>query len=178
MQEKRSSKPGIALVRAGWHPEIVDEGVSAFLSALDTWGCGPGQVEVFAVPGALEIPLQAKYLAATGRFSAIVGMAFVVDGGIYRHEFVAGTVIDALMQVQLESRVPILSAVLTPQQFHGHAEHRAFFHEHFRNKGREVGNACAETITNLAVFRMEGLRAPFAPGPVSAKTHAVESTAG
>lgn len=155
MQEKRSSKPGIALVRAGWHPEIVDEGVSAFLSALDTWGCGPGQVEVFAVPGALEIPLQAKYLAATGRFSAIVGMAFVVDGGIYRHEFVAGTVVDALMRVQLESGVPILSAVLTPQRFHEHSEHQGFFRDHFRIKGEEAARACMETIENLGAIGVE-----------------------
>ena len=178
MAQSQASAARIALVRAGGHREIVEQGGDGFLSSLEEWGYPADRTEVFSVPGALEIPLQAKYLAATGRISAIVAMAFVEDGGIYRHEFVAGTVIDALMQVQLESRVPILSAVRPPQQFHGHAEHRAFFHEHFRNKGREVGNACAETITNLAVFRMEGLRAPFAPGPVSAKTHAVESTAG
>ena len=175
------SQPGaarIALVRAGVHQEIVEQGVDGFFSSLEECGYAVDRTEVFSVPGALEIPLQAKYLAATGRFSAIVAMAFVVDGGIYRHEFVAGTVIDALMQVQLESSVPILSAVLTPQQFHDHAEHRGFFREHFRSKGREVGNACAETITNLEVFRMEPVRAPFAPVSISAKTHAVESTTG
>ena len=42
----------------------------------------------------------------------------MVDGGIYRHEFVADTVIKALMDVQLRTEVPIFSAVLTPQQFH------------------------------------------------------------
>ena len=148
--EARSVKhPRIALIRARWHSEIVDEGADAFLSTIGELGHGAGQIEVFDVPGAFEIPLQAKFLARTERFSAIVAMAFVVDGGIYRHDFVAGTVIDALMKVQLESEVPILSAVLTPQRFHDHAEHRNFFRSHFRIKGQETANACAATVANL-----------------------------
>ena len=86
----------------------------------------------------------------SGRFGAIVAAAFVVDGGIYRHDFVSGTVIDALMKVQLETEVPILSAVLTPQAFHDHDDHHAFFRDHFKIKGREVAGACAQTIENLA----------------------------
>ena len=46
-------------------------------------------------------------LAKTGRYAAVVAAGFVVDGGIYRHEFVATSVIDALMAVQLETEVPM-----------------------------------------------------------------------
>ena len=53
------------------------------------------------------------------------------------------------MQVQLETEVPVLSAVLTPQHFHEHAEHRDFFHAHFVVKGQEAARACARTIDNL-----------------------------
>ena len=67
----------------------------------------------------------------------------VVDGGIYRHEFVTQAVIDALMRVQLETDVPVLSAVLTPQQFHAH----------FLVKGAEAARACAGTIAFLARVR-------------------------
>jgi 6,7-dimethyl-8-ribityllumazine synthase len=74
----------------------------------------------------------------------------VVDGGIYRHEFVAGTVIDALMRIQLETEIPVISAVLTPQHFHAHEEHRSFFAEHFVVKGREAAAACAATVDSLA----------------------------
>ena len=73
-----------------------------------------------------------------------------MDGGIYRHEFVASAVIDALMQVQLEIEVPVISAVLTPQQFHDHEEHQRFFHSHFFVKGAEAARACARTIDSLA----------------------------
>ena len=68
-----------------------------------------------------EIPLHAKLLAKTGKYAAIVASGLVVDGGIYRHEFVADAVIAALMQVQLETEVLIWPAAQTPQHVHEHA---------------------------------------------------------
>lgn len=140
----------IAFVQACWHREIVDEARDAFLSSITERGHSRSQIELFEVPGVLEIPLQSKRLAETGRYAAIVAAAFVVDGGIYRHDFVSSTVVDAMMRVQLETGVPILSAVLTPQSFHDHEDHRSFFAEHFKVKGHEVAGACARTIENLA----------------------------
>jgi 6,7-dimethyl-8-ribityllumazine synthase len=87
------------------------------------------------------------------RYVAIVAAGFVVDGGIYRHEFVADAVIAALMHVQIDTEVPIISAVLTPQRFHEHQEHARFFREHFLAKGTEAANACAKTIDNIAGAR-------------------------
>jgi len=142
----------IAFVQACWHRENVDQARDAFLESIEARGYARGQLHLFEVPGALEIPLQAKRLAESGRFAAIVAAAFVVDGGIYRHEFVSSTVIDALMRVQLETDVPILSAVLTPQAFHEHGDHRTFFLEHFKVKGDEVADACARTLENLAAI--------------------------
>jgi 6,7-dimethyl-8-ribityllumazine synthase len=142
----------IAFIQACWHREIVDGARDAFLAAIEELGYPRDRVDLFEVPGSLEIPLQAKRLAETGRFSAIVATAFVVDGGIYRHDFVSGTVVEALMRVQLETNVPVLSAVLTPQSFHEHDEHRDFFKEHFKIKGAEVARACAKTIENLAAI--------------------------
>ncbi|MGC1342506.1 MAG: 6,7-dimethyl-8-ribityllumazine synthase, partial [Candidatus Binataceae bacterium] len=85
--------------------------------------------------------MQAKLLAQSGRYAAIVAAGLVVNGGIYRHEFVASTVISALMRVQLETAVPVISAVLTPRSFHAHEEHRKFFLEHFVVKGAEAASA-------------------------------------
>ena len=101
------------------------------------------------MPGAFEIPLLARRLAASGRYDAIVACAFVVNGGIYRHEFVATAVIDGLMRVQLDTDVPVLSCVLTPRDFHEHEEHRRFFSTHFVAKGIEVARACLATIAGL-----------------------------
>jgi len=132
----------VAVIRARWHADIVDQCVEAFEAELALLGEKRLSVDVFDVPGAYEIPLHAKTLAETGRYAAILGTAFVVNGGIYRHEFVAAAVIDGLMRVQLDCEVPVLSAVLTPRDFHEHEDHLRFFSEHFVKKGVEVAQAC------------------------------------
>ena len=141
----------IALIRARWHAEIVDQCVDSFVTEWQqTEGAAP--VDIFDVPGALEIPLHVQMLARSGRFAAIVAAAFVVDGGIYRHEFVADTVLEAMMRVQLESGIPVLSAVLTPHHFQESEAHIRFFREHFVIKGREVANACRQILAERAKF--------------------------
>ena len=136
----------IAFVQARWHREIVDCSRDAFAAEIASIAGERVRIDYFEVPGAFEIPLRAKRLARGARYDAVIGAALVVDGGIYRHEFVAQAVVNGLMQVGLETNVPILSAVLTPHHFHGHAEHQSFFSEHFREKGREVAQACMALI--------------------------------
>lgn len=143
----------IAFIQACWHKEIVDQCRKSFVAAMAKSGYGADRIDLYEVPGSFEIPLQAKLLAKSGRYGAIVASGLVVDGGIYRHDFVAEAVISGLMQVQLETEVPVISAVLTPQRFHEHDDHRRFFHEHFTVKGAEAAQACARTIENLAQAR-------------------------
>ena len=59
------------------------------------------------------------------------------------------TVVGTLMSLQLETNVPMLSAVLTPHHFHEHVEHRKYFHAHFAVKGTEAADACIRTIESL-----------------------------
>ncbi|HTR74649.1 MAG TPA: 6,7-dimethyl-8-ribityllumazine synthase [Solirubrobacterales bacterium] len=139
----------IAFIQSLWHREIVDECRDAFLAEVAERGVSADQVDLFEVTGAFEIPLHAKRLAESKEYDAIVASGLVVDGGIYRHEFVAEAVIDGLMRVQLDTGVPVFSAVLTPHHFHEHAEHERFFHDHFQVKGREVAKACTETMVSL-----------------------------
>ena len=151
--ESATTPKRIAFVQSCWHREIVDQGRDAFVAEIGRHGMSAAQIDVYEVPGSLEIPLQAKLLAKTGHYAAIVAAGFVVDGGIYRHEFVAHTVIDALMRVQLDTEVPIISLVLTPQHFHEHDAHQQFFHEHFKIKGAEAAMACVQTLENLQKVR-------------------------
>lgn len=143
----------IAFVQACWHKEIVDRCRVSFIETMQRAGVDANQIDVFEVPGGFEIPLQAKMLAKSGRYAAIVCSAFIVDGGIYRHEFVAEAVISGLMQVQLQTDVPVLSAVLTPQHFHEHEQHQRFFSEHFAVKGEEAASACLRTLANIAQLK-------------------------
>ena len=149
-KSRRFAKPQrIAFIQACWHREIVEECRISFNREIEARGISLSHVDVIEVPGVFEIPLHAQLLAKTRRYTGIVAAGFVVDGGIYRHEFVADTVIKALMDVQLQTEIPIFSAVLTPQQFHEHAAHVEFFRQHFAIKGVEVAAACADTLLSL-----------------------------
>jgi 6,7-dimethyl-8-ribityllumazine synthase len=139
----------IAVVCASWHSDIVHQARDAMLAEFARQKVAAKQVNVLYVPGAFELPLMAKRLALTGRYDAIVACALVVNGGIYRHEFVTSAVIDGLMRVQLDTDVPVFSAVLTPRDFHDHEEHQRFFSEHFVKKGTEVARACLDTLSSL-----------------------------
>lgn len=140
----------IAFVQSLWHRHIVDQAHTGFVEAMGERGFGPERIDRFETPGAFEIPLHAQSLARTGRYAAVVAAGFVVDGGVYRHEFVAQTVIAALMQVQLATETPIFSVVLTPHHFHEHQVHQDFFGAHFRIKGQEAAEACVGTLDSLA----------------------------
>jgi 6,7-dimethyl-8-ribityllumazine synthase len=140
----------IAFVHAQWHREIVEQSYTGFIEEMAILGFAPETVERFETPGAFEIPLHAQTLARTGRYAAVVAAAFVVNGGIYRHEFVAETVVAGLMQVQLATETPVFSVVLTPHHFHEHEVHQRFFHDHFRVKGQEAARACVGTLASLA----------------------------
>jgi 6,7-dimethyl-8-ribityllumazine synthase len=138
----------IAFVQSAWHREVVAECRLAFLAEIENRHIPKTQVDVFEVPGSFEIPLHAQLLAKTRRFNAIVAAGLVIDD-----EYIAETVIKALMDVQLRTEVPVFSAVVTPEQFHETAAHFDFFRKHFATKGAEVAEACANTLLGLERLR-------------------------
>lgn len=125
-----------AFIKANWHSEIVNRALDGFCELIPT-----DKVDVFDVPGAVEMPLLARDLAATKRYAAVAAAALVVDGGIYRHEFVAQAVVDGLMRAGLDTGVPILSISLTPHQFRDTEHHKQIYRAHFVEKGREAAKA-------------------------------------
>lgn len=139
----------VAFVQSTWHESVVERCRTSFIEELATFGIDEDQIDVFRVPGAFELPLLAQRAVRSGHYDAVVAAALVVDGGIYRHDFVAATVLDALMRAQMESDVPIISVVLTPHHFHEHQDHLDFFHEHFLVKGAEAARACIGALAAL-----------------------------
>ncbi|WP_256386449.1 6,7-dimethyl-8-ribityllumazine synthase [Labrenzia sp. VG12] len=125
-----------AFIKAGWHADIVDQALVGFQQIIPA-----EDIDVFDVPGAFEMPLAAKDLAVTGKYAAIAAAALVVDGGIYRHDFVAQAVVSGLMQAGLETGVPVLSVSLTPHHFQETDHHMTIYREHFVLKGREAAEA-------------------------------------
>lgn len=153
----------IAIIQANWHADIVGEARKAFIHDLGQAGIGGDKIDIFDVPGSLEIPLQAQKLSATGEYDIIMACGLIINGGIYHHEYVNHAVLDGMMRVQLDTGVPILSVVLTPHNFHENGEHHDFFFKHFKKKGQEAASACLLTLKNMASFE-----APKAGKPATA----------
>ena len=139
----------IAYIEAGWHHDIVVQARHGFCDLLESWGVPRNSVDIVRVPGSLEIPLQCQRLARQGEHQVLVAAGLIVDGGIYRHEFVASAVLDALMRIQLENDIPLLSIVLTPHQFSTASVHQEFYCGHFRQKGEEAADACLMILQDL-----------------------------
>jgi len=137
----------IALIKARWHADIVDQVHAGFLRDMKASGAAH-DVTSFDVPGEFEKPLLAKRLGQSDRFDAIVVAALVVDGGIYRHHFVAEAAVSGLTEVQLHTGVPAFSVSLTPHNFQPSKEHHDFFFRHFLKKGSEAAQAvCQVTMS-------------------------------
>ena len=128
-----------AYIKAAWHADIVDRSLDGFAEIIPL-----DQIDVVDVPGAFEMPLMAQKLAKTAKYDAVICAAFVVDGGIYRHDFVASAVVDGLMRAGMDTGVPVLSVSLTPHHYQETDHHNAIYRDHFVQKGREAANAALQ----------------------------------
>ncbi len=74
---------------------------------------GGGDVEIFDVPGAFELPLAALYLAETGRFSGVACLGAVIRGETDHYDFVCAEAARGIQDVGLRTGVPCAFGVLT-----------------------------------------------------------------
>ena len=135
-----TEKLNIAFIKARWHADIVDQALAGFKADMDGSDVAY-DLTTIDVPGAFEMPLLAKKLGETGKYDAIVCAALVVDGGIYRHDFVAQAVVTGLMDAQLATGVPTYSVSLTPHHFQPSQEHTGFYYDHFVTTGAAAAHA-------------------------------------
>ncbi len=103
----------VAVVASRFNEFIV---ASLLKGAQAAWVRHGGALEnllVVRVPGAFELPVTARKLAASGRYDAIVALGCVIRGGTPHFEYVAGECAGGLQRAALETLVPIVFGVLT-----------------------------------------------------------------
>ncbi len=108
----------VAIVWSRFNEDIVRELLTACDRELVDLGVAPSDIDVVSVPGALEIPLtlQALALRTRGfgrRYDALVALGAVVRGETYHFEVVSNESARGILDVQLETGVPVANAVLT-----------------------------------------------------------------
>jgi 6,7-dimethyl-8-ribityllumazine synthase len=103
----------VAIVAARFNDLIVASLVKGASAAWLERGGGADDLSVIRVPGAFELPLAARKLAASGRYDAVVALGCVIRGDTPHFEYVAGAAARGLQQVGLETGVPVAFGVLT-----------------------------------------------------------------
>lgn len=129
----------IGIVRSRFNEAIglaMEKACAARLKEL-----GVTDVKTTSVPGALEAPLALQKLANTGHYDALVALGAVIRGETYHFEVVSNESASGLMQVQLDTGIPIANGILTADT-DAQAEKRA------AQKGRD----CAEVAVEMAVL--------------------------
>lgn len=143
------SKPGnldgkpyrFAIILSRFNDNLGDELFKNTTEALLNNGVFTKNIEVFRVPGALEIPVTAAILAEKKRYNAIIALGVVIKGETPHFEYVSQQCYSGLMDVALQYKVPVIFGVLTVKN-KGQAQKRTAKNK--LNKGEEYAESAIE----------------------------------
>jgi 6,7-dimethyl-8-ribityllumazine synthase len=109
--QARNARFGIVLGR--FNAFIGEPLLNGAIDTLVRHGADKGSIEVVRVPGAYEIPLTAKRMAASGKYDALIALGAVIRGATPHFDYVAGECSKGLAQVSMEFDIPVGFGVLT-----------------------------------------------------------------
>jgi 6,7-dimethyl-8-ribityllumazine synthase len=140
----------IAVVAARFNTDIVDELVTGCMRRFNEMGIEGSRVEIYRVPGAFELPVAAKMLARTHRFSAIVCLGCIVRGDTPHFDYVAGEAARGIQEVALNEMIPTIFGVLTTDNHEQAQERVGGKHGHY---GERAADSAAEMIALVMRIR-------------------------
>ena len=133
----------IAIVAAKFNFFVVEHLISGAKEALLKSGTKENDIEIFYVPGAFEIPLALKKVVGTGKFDGVVALGAVIRGGTPHFEYVAGECVKGILQISLDSEIPIAFGVLTVDTVEQAIERSGSS----ENKGAEAAESTIQMIS-------------------------------
>ena len=107
------SRLHIGIVQARFNESITDALASACLQELQALGVNPRHIDHVRVPGALEVPVALQAMAERDRYDALIALGAVIRGETYHFEVVSNDSCRAVMEVQLDTGVPVANGILT-----------------------------------------------------------------
>jgi len=137
----------IAIVSSSFREEITSNLEKNCLSEFKKKGVGKTQIEIFRVPGSLEIPLIAKKLAKKKIYDAIITFGAILKGKTYHFEQIARECARGCMDVSLEFEIPVIFEVLAVYDIKDAIERSVRIKE---NKGIEAAQTALKMIEILA----------------------------
>jgi 6,7-dimethyl-8-ribityllumazine synthase len=135
----------VGIVVSRWNDHITGQLLQGALQACDAIGMQSSQVDVFWCPGAYEIPMTARMVLDTGRYSGVIALGAVIRGATPHFDYVAGAASDGVMKVMLDTRRPVAFGVLTVDN-EDQAQERARL-----DRGNKGGEAAVTLLEMLAL---------------------------
>ncbi|WP_372871779.1 6,7-dimethyl-8-ribityllumazine synthase [Shewanella sp.] len=149
--EAKSAK--VAIVVSRFNSFVVESLLSGAIDTLKRFGqVSEDNITVVRVPGAFELPLAAKKVAASGKFDGIIALGAVIRGGTPHFDFVAGECNKGLAQVSLEFDTPVSFGVLTTDTIEQAIERSG---TKAGNKGGEAALGLLEMVNVLSAIDKE-----------------------
>ena len=136
----------VGVVMSRFNQDIGEGLLAACTGELKRLGVAEGDIEIAAVPGALEIPLVLQTMAQSRRFDALVALGAVIRGDTYHFEVVSDDACRAVMEVQLETGVPVANGILTCEN-----DDQAL--ARMQQKGSDCAQAAVEVANLLRAVR-------------------------
>ena len=134
-----------AIVASRWNEFISSRLVDGALDAFERLRVSEKDVEIYRVPGAFEIPLLARKLAASEKFAAVVCVGTIIRGQTPHFEYIAGEVARGIGEAALQTGVPVIFGVITADNMDQAIERAGV---KLGNKGFEAA-AVAVELANL-----------------------------
>jgi len=142
-----SGKGNYAVVVGRWNSFVVEHLLEGALDTLRRHGVSEKQVTIVRAPGAFEIPLVCKKIAAKGNVDAIIALGAVIRGGTPHFEYVAGECTKGIAMVSMEYDVPISFGVLTVDTIEQAVERSG---SKAGNKGEEAAMSALEMVNLIS----------------------------
>lgn len=139
----------VAIVASRFNGFIVDNLVQGAVDALRRHGAEEQAIHLVQVPGAFEMPLVVKKLAAGGNYDAIIALGCVIRGGTPHFDYVAGECAGGLARAGFETGVPVAFGVLTTDTIEQAVERAG---TKAGNKGAEAALTAIEMANLLKVL--------------------------
>jgi 6,7-dimethyl-8-ribityllumazine synthase len=105
----------IAIAAARFNADIVEQMVVGAMAAWERHGGVTGKLDLVRVPGAFELPLVVRKLAASGRYDAVVALGCVIRGDTPHFDYVAGEAARGIADAARDTGVPVIFGVLTTE---------------------------------------------------------------
>ncbi|NVJ49713.1 MAG: 6,7-dimethyl-8-ribityllumazine synthase [Gammaproteobacteria bacterium] len=141
-----AGKAKYAILVARFNSFIVESLLEGALDTLKRHGVAEQDIEIFRVPGAFEMPIAAKRIAAKQQHQAIIALGAVIRGGTPHFDYVAGECTKGLAQVSLDADVPVSFGVLTVDSIEQAIERAG------TKAGNKGGEAAATALEMVNLF--------------------------